>query len=376
MANAMYLSSLEHHRHLAALLIGLGMATVGTPLHAQIPKRFFECAQDPKKCANAQRDSAPAVAPVTGPTPSSTPSRQPLLLETTAAEQQARQRLELQLREREEEAERARNESESLRKALEEARIKQALQQPAPIRYQPGRRQALLIGNNAYQKITPLLTARQDAQAMSEVLKSLGFQVSLHTDLAEKPMKQALRDFKQQVQAGDEVLVFFAGHGVQIGGTNYLLPVDIRGEGEDQVRDDAIPLQRILDDLQERKAGFSLAVIDACRDNPFRSTGRAVGGRGLAPTTATSGQMIIFSAGAGQQAMDRLPGETQANNGVFTRVFLREMTRENVPIDRVLRAVRQEVVELARQAGVEQTPALYDQAVGDFYFKVTGSGSR
>ena len=211
---------------------------------------------------------------------------------------------------------------------------------------------------------------------MSEVLKSLGFEVSLHTDLAEKPLKQALRDFKQLVQAGDEVLVFFAGHGVQIAGTNYLLPVDIRGEGEDQVRDDAIPLQRILDDLQERKAGFSLAVIDACRDNPFRSTGRAVGGRGLAPTTATSGQMIIFSAGSGQQAMDRLPGETQASNGVFTRIFLREMTRENVPIDRVLRTVRQEVVELARMAGVEQTPALYDQAVGDFYFKVVSSPTR
>jgi len=358
------------------MLISLGLATLGTPVHAQISKRFFECVQDPQKCATVQRDPTPGIAPVTGPTQSAPPTGQPLSIEANPAEQQTRQRLETQLREREQEAERARNESESLRKALEEARIKQALQQPAPIRYQPGRRQALLIGNNAYQKITPLLTARQDAQAMSEVLKSLGFEVSLHTDLAEKPLKQALRDFKQLVQAGDEVLVFFAGHGVQIAGTNYLLPVDIRGEGEDQVRDDAIPLQRILDDLQERKAGFSLAVIDACRDNPFRSTGRAVGGRGLAPTTATSGQMIIFSAGSGQQAMDRLPGETQASNGVFTRIFLREMTRENVPIDRVLRTVRQEVVELARMAGVEQTPALYDQAVGDFYFKVVSSPTR
>jgi uncharacterized caspase-like protein len=205
---------------------------------------------------------------------------------------------------------------------------------------------------------------------MADVLRSMGFGVVLHEDLAEKPMKQAVRDFKAQVAPGDEVLIFYAGHGVQISGTNYLLPVDIRGDGEDQVRDDAIPLQRILDDMQDRKAGFTLAVIDACRDNPFRAGGRALGGRGLAATEATSGQMIIFSAGAGQRALDRLPGETDARNGVFTRVFLREMVKPNVPVDRVLRTVRQEVVQLARSAGAEQTPALYDQALGDFYFRV------
>ena len=79
--------------------------------------------------------------------------------------------------------------------------------------------------------------------------------------------------------------------------------------------------------------------------------------------------MIIFSAGAGQQALDRLDATDREANGVFTRVFLREMVRPGVPVDRVLRNVRQEVVRLARSVGKEQTPALYDQAVGDFIFK-------
>jgi uncharacterized caspase-like protein len=182
-------------------------------------------------------------------------------------------------------------------------------------------------------------------------------------------MRQALRDFKVKVQAGDEVLFYFAGHGVQIGGINYLLPADIHGNTEEQVRDESVQLQRVLDDMREKGAGFMLAVVDACRDNPFASLGRSIGGRGLAPTTAATGQMIIFSAGAGQQALDKLGQGDTSRNGVFTRVFLREMVKPGVSVDRVLRNGRQEVVRLARSVGKEQVPALYDQALGEFVFR-------
>ena len=128
-------------------------------------------------------------------------------------------------------------------------------------------------------------------------------------------------------------------------------------------------MQRILDDLQEKRAKFSLAIVDACRDNPFKGAGRAIGGRGLAPTTAATGQMIMFSAGNGQQALDKLGEQDRERNGLFTRVLVREMTKPGVTVDRVLRNVRNEVVSLAKSVGHEQTPALYDQAVGDFYFK-------
>lgn len=160
-------------------------------------------------------------------------------------------------------------------------------------------RRALVIGNDGYRFVPRLQNAVFDAQSIAKAIEGVGYKVSLHTNLDEKSFKQALRDFKQQVQGGDEVLVFFAGHGVQLGAANYLLPVDMKGDSEEQVKDEAIQLQRVLDDLQEKKAKFALAIIDACRDNPFKGHGRAIGGRGLAPTTAATGQMVMFSAGAG-----------------------------------------------------------------------------
>lgn len=230
-------------------------------------------------------------------------------------------------------------------------------------------RKALVIGNDKYKHVSELKNATSDARAISNSLTGLGYKVSMHIDISEKAFKQALRDFKMSIQGGDEVLVFFAGHGVQLGATNYLLPTDIKGDNEEQVKDEAIQLQRILDDMQERKAKFALAIIDACRDNPFKGSGRALGGRGLAPTTAATGQMVMFSAGSGQQALDKLGNNDADKNGLFTRILLKEMSKPGVPVDKVLKNVRNEVVSLAKGVGHEQTPALYDQSVGEFFFK-------
>ena len=214
-----------------------------------------------------------------------------------------------------------------------------------------------------------LLNARADAKALAKELEAVGYKVSLFGDLNEKDMKQALRTFKSQTEGGDEVLIFYAGHGVQLGGANYLLPVDVRGEDEEQLKDEGIQLQRLLDDMNDRKAKLTVAVIDACRDNPFQTKGRAVGGRGLAPTTAATGQMILFSAGAGQQALDKLGKGDKDPNSVFTRTFIKEMGKQGLTVDRVLRNVRNQVVDLAKSVGHNQVPALYDQVVGEFYFK-------
>jgi TPR repeat protein len=238
---------------------------------------------------------------------------------------------------------------------------------PAPLVY--ANRRALVIGNDRYAHVAPLQNAVADARAIARQLQDFGYRVALHTDLTEKGFKQALRDFRLQIEGGDEVLFFFAGHGVQLASANFLLPVDVKGDNEEQVKDEAIQLQRVLDDLQDRKVKFALAIIDACRDNPFKGSGRAIGGRGLAPTTAATGQMIMFSAGSGQQALDKLGQADRNPNGLFTRIFLQEMTKGGQPVDRVLRNVRAEVVRLARSIGHEQTPALYDQAVGEFFFK-------
>ncbi len=229
-----------------------------------------------------------------------------------------------------------------------------------------GRRRALVIGNDSYQRIAPLINAREDARAIANSLQALGYEVTLRLDQPEKEFKRTWRTFAGQVQGGDEVVVFYAGHGLQVGAGNYLLPVDISGESEAQVRDDALSLQRILEDLSDRKARATLAIVDACRDNPFKGTGRSIGTRGLAPTQAATGQMILFSAGAGQQALDRLGPQDRSRNGLFTRIFLREMNKPNLTADQVARNVRSEVVELARSVGHEQVPAIYDQMVGEF----------
>jgi hypothetical protein len=245
--------------------------------------------------------------------------------------------------------------------AAEEVAKKAAVQAPS--------RRALVIGNDSYQEVSKLQNARADAKAIGLALQKVGFNVTSKSDLTERGMKDAIRTFKNEIRGGDEVVIFFAGHGVQLGSSNFLLPVDIRGQSEDQVKDEAMPLQRMLDDIQDSKAKFALAIIDACRDNPFKTASRAIGGRGLAPTSAASGQMVIFSAGTGQQALDRLNEKDKDPNGLFTRIFLKEMDKPGVSIDRVLRNVRTEVVRLSKSVGHDQVPSLYDQALGDFYFK-------
>ena len=231
-------------------------------------------------------------------------------------------------------------------------------------------RKALVIGNDAYQKVSSLLNAREDARLMAETLNNFGFKVQLKLDVTEKQFKSELRNFKNSIQPGDEVAIFYAGHGIQISSTNYLLPIDISGQNEEEIKDEAIPLQRILDDMNEKGAKFALAMIDACRDNPFKSTARNIGGtRGLAPTTAATGQMIVFSAGSGQQALDRLGPTDKNKNGLFTRVFVQEMQKTGVSVDRVVRNARSKVVEMAKSVGHNQVPAIYDQVVGEFYFR-------
>ena len=258
----------------------------------------------------------------------------------------------------------------ALRSQLEKMKL-QTAQTTAAV--QMAKRKALVIGNDSYRFIAKLSNAREDARAVAENLAKVGYTVTLKTDLTEKEMKAAIRTFKSQVEAGDEVAIFYAGHGIQLENTNYLIPIDVAGDAAEQVKDEAIPLQRVLDDMADRKAKLTLALIDACRDNPFKSAGRAIGqGRGLAPTTAATGQMVVFSAGTGQQALDNLGPSDKEKNGIFTRVFIREMTKPDRTVDAVVRQVRNEVVRMAKTVGHEQVPAIYDQVVGEFYFARSG----
>ena len=234
---------------------------------------------------------------------------------------------------------------------------------------QGGKRIALVIGNDSYQKIRPLQKARNDASAMARELKAAGFEVLMHHDLDYRAMIKAVETVANRITGGDQVVVFFAGHGVQIRSGSYLLPVDIDASSELEVEKTAYSLDDLMARLHESRAGFTLVMVDACRDNPIRSNGRSVGGtRGLAPVEPPKGQMVVYSASRGQQALDSM-GKTDANpNGVFTREFITRMRRPGVTIEDLVREVQDSVEALARTISHEQRPAIYNEARGNFYF--------
>ena len=237
-------------------------------------------------------------------------------------------------------------------------------------------RLALVIGNDSYQQVQTLKNARTDAETMGRALKAADFDdVVVAVDRNRIQMNALIRQFIAKLSGGDEAVFYFSGHGVQLGGVSYLLPVDIGDESAALVRDEAIALHRILEDLAERNPRFTLVLIDACRDNPFGGNMKNVGSKGLAPTAPAEGQMVIYAAGANQKALDRLSETDRDTNGLFTRVWLKEMAKSGQPVHELVRSVRREVVRLAKSVGHDQVPALYDQSVGEFYFRRNAAGS-
>jgi formylglycine-generating enzyme required for sulfatase activity len=230
-------------------------------------------------------------------------------------------------------------------------------------------RQALVIGNDNYTSVAKLQKAGNDATAMARELKAAGFAVQLHRDLNYRAMVRAVENFAGGIKGGDEVVVFFAGHGVQIKNGGYLLPTDIEATSESEVEKTAYELNALTDKLSEAKAAFSLVMVDACRDNPLKTRGRSVGNtRGLSAIEPPKGQMVVYSASKGQQALDRLNDKDANPNSVFTREFIARMKRPGVKIEELVREVQDAVEALAGTIQHEQRPAIYNEARGNFYF--------
>src|ERR1700737_2938009 len=172
------------------------------------------------------------------------------------------------------------------------------------------KRVALVMGNSAYQSVNRLTNPANDSGAMSETLKNAGFDVvEFRRDLKVNEMRRALRDFSDDVRDADVAIVYYAGHGMEIDGINYLIPVDATLERDIDAFDEAIPLDRVLTVIEPAKQ-LRLVILDACRDNPFRKimkntvASRAVG-RGLAKVEpASPNTLIAFAAKAGSPATD------------------------------------------------------------------------
>jgi hypothetical protein len=239
-------------------------------------------------------------------------------------------------------------------------------------------RLALVIGNDTYSRIPPLRNARNDARSIAAELEVAGFKVTRVFDGTRRSMNDALDGFVRRIGKGDEVIFYFSGHGSQPPQSGpFLLPVDIEVSSERAILRDGVSLEQVVDDLGQR-ARFSLVIIDACRDDPFRQTGA---GRSMAPGSSLSrieppkGTMIIMAASKGQQALDRLGDNDPVANGLFTRELVKQMRQPGLSAGEVLKRVRANVERAAQQVNHAQRPSLVDESSSDFFFHAGRAGS-
>ena len=235
------------------------------------------------------------------------------------------------------------------------------------------KRVALVIGNNDYKNVPKLQKAVNDARTMGDTLRQLGFSVMVAENQTRQAFSQTLLAFDNAIELGDTAFFFYAGHGFEIAGQNFLLPTDVPAatEGQEElVRDASILADRIIERLQNKKVRTSILVFDACRNNPFERSGtRAVaGGGGLAPMTQLpEGVFSVFSAGPRQTALDRLSNNDDNPNSVFTRTFAKELTQPGVNLVQVAQRTRRLVAEMAETVSHKQIPVYFDQMVDDVF---------
>ena len=229
-------------------------------------------------------------------------------------------------------------------------------------------RHALVIGINRYPKLpkaAQLRKAINDAKDMKSALKGLGFNVQLRTNLKYLKMVETIAEFASRIKENDIVFFFFAGHGVAIDSQNFLLPSDVPypREGEVwQVISRSSQAWKVIESLGER-AQLVVAVLDACRNNPFKRSGvRSLNlSRGLLEMGAPPSTFIMHSARAGQEALDRLKKDDRNRNSVFTRVFLKHLKQPDLSLPDLAYTVRDEVAELASKVRHDQCPTHWDE---------------
>lgn len=227
-----------------------------------------------------------------------------------------------------------------------------------------GKRVALIIGNGSY-KDSPLKNPPNDAEDMAALLRRLGFDVISRKNANQRDMKAALRDFGQRLRGAEAGLFYFAGHGLQVKGVNYLVPVAADIQSEAEAEDQTVSLDYVMRILEEGGAQFNVAILDACRNNPFARSFRSAS-RGLAQAQAATGTLIAYATAPGSVAAD---GE--GRNGIYTRHLMQSIRETDGDILRVFQRVRTGVVQ---ETGRKQTPWESISLVGDFYFRPPRTG--
>jgi tetratricopeptide (TPR) repeat protein len=234
----------------------------------------------------------------------------------------------------------------------------------------PEVRVALVMGNSAYQSVESLPNPRRDAEAVADVLRQAGFQtVQLAVDLDHDAMMKALRSFRDVADNADWALIYFAGHGIEINGANYLIPVDAKLADERDVQAETVPYEDLLSTVGRAKA-LRLIILDACRVNPFKdrmqrlALSRGGGYRGLAPPPESEpGTLVVYSAKNGEVAADDVDGV----NSPFARAFVQEVKVPGREVRRLFDYVRDDVIDATSN---RQEPFTYGSLPGrrDFFF--------
>ena len=232
-------------------------------------------------------------------------------------------------------------------------------------------RLALVIGNDGYKHIAVLQKARADAKSYAGLLREKGYSVQEGYDLGFLDMQAAVAQFIERIQPGDTAVFVYSGHGWSDGSTNYVVGVDVPDvAGQELLARVSLPIRNgltgVLDDFARKAAGLKVAIIDACRDNPFHPPPNQRGyglSRGLKPQSV-EGSFVIYSAGEGQTALDGLSGADADPNSVFARTLL-PLLRVDLPLTEAIKLSQEKTHALAASADHNQTPAYYDEVLGN-----------
>jgi len=220
-------------------------------------------------------------------------------------------------------------------------------------------KKALCIGNAAYPE-EALANPTNDAHDVAGQLQTLGFECIVLTDATITDMQKALKRFSEYLIGAEVGLFFFAGHGMQIDGDNYLAAVDTDFEKELDAKYSSLPLNKVIDTLERGENPTSIIMLDACRNNPYERRWRGVGSRGLAPVYAPKGTIIAYATSPGQVASDG-----QGSNGAFTAALLKHLTHQYVLIEDLFKRVRN---TLSAATSGKQISWEHTCLMGDFFF--------
>jgi uncharacterized caspase-like protein len=223
------------------------------------------------------------------------------------------------------------------------------------------KRLALVIGNSNYTS-SPLKNPANDAKVIADELKALGFEVMSYTNLEQKDMLVKIREFGDKLSKQKGVgLFYYAGHGLQLNGENYLVPVTANIQKEQDVELESVNLKRVLGELDYAQNDLNIVILDACRNNPFARSLRSGGGNGLAMTTAPKGTFIAYATAPGSVASDGT-----GDNGLYTQELIKALRTPGLKIEDVFKQVR---VNVLQQSDEQQVPWENSSILGDFYFK-------